>query len=140
MGPECDVVAGGNVDVGVREVMPQKLSQKRDGTHVRGQNRPKRRKRLKQKIFSLPRMGAGRGGNLCANPNALSKRPSNPPQRFFLLTVVKVFSKTNPSHRHLSSHKSPLLWKKGKTRRKKYELASSATPTFVVFPFSPFNE
>jgi hypothetical protein len=91
VGPERGAGAGGNgnVDVGVREVMPEKLRQDRDRTHVRVQNPAKRRKRPRQAIFSLPRMGAGRGGILCANHLRIPQRPGKNPKRNFLLTAVR---------------------------------------------------
>jgi hypothetical protein len=64
VGPERGVDTDGcvDVDVGVREVMPQKLRRRSDRTHVRAQNPAKRRKCPKREIFSLPRMGADVAG------------------------------------------------------------------------------
>jgi hypothetical protein len=101
------------VDVDVSGDMPQKLRKGCDGTRDRAQKSAARRKRPREKIFSL-QDGGGIGGNLCANSPRSSQRPCNTPKDFFALTAVKPQNFCS----HLSSSDfASVLWFLGKAKK-----------------------
>jgi hypothetical protein len=94
--------------------MPQKLRKGCDGTRDRARKGSARRKRPKEKIFSL-QDGGGIGGNIGANPLPYSQRPRNDTNKTFSPSAVQPpFSCHNLS----SSDFASVLWKMGKARKR----------------------